>query len=418
MTILPELRDALTRAKPPLILPELRDGLIRARPRRARRRRRAFAGGVALSGLLATAGALAATGVLQTGDPVKPRHVERDPGRGVGVPVGSTARLLPLRVADPAGGPPWGLRLVTTSRGLACLQVGRVVGNELGVLGQDGIAGNDGRFHPLPVATASTPLTPCQIPDGAGRFFVGVDRLTYASGDSTERSCRGRELGNKARTRCPTADERRIGYGLLGPEAASVAFVDGSKLDLAGPEGAYLSVRPGKGEESVVSMGGGPAIDVFGSAVTRIDYRDGTFCPEPRSKRAFCPPKGFTERTPGPKGSVRAPLTVTMGTRKLGAKRVPEIRVRFRAPTAITDAQSMYLFEGRFPDATVQRCRRVIFSMPTNRNIARGDTVRLFGIVPPDCTGMLRAHVLLADITYNNGKPKPAVVGRVSRRFR
>jgi hypothetical protein len=59
----------------------------------------------------------------------------------------------------------------------------------------------------------------------------------------------------------------------------------------------------------------------------------------------------------------------------------------------------------------------VIFYSPTNRNIARGDTVRLFGIVPPDCTGTLRARVLLADITYGNGKPTPAVVGTVTRRF-
>jgi hypothetical protein len=416
MTILPELRDALVRAQPPLILPELRDGLVRARPRRLRGRRPVMAGGVVLSGLLATAGALAATGVLPIGEPVKPHHVERDPGRGVGVPVGSTARLLPLRVADPAGGPPWGLRIVTTSRGLACLQVGRVVGNELGVLGQDGVERNDGRFHPLPVATASTPLSPCQIPDGAGRFFAGVDRLTYASGDSSERSCRGRDRRSKARTRCPAADERRIAYGLLGPQAASVTFVDGSKLDLNTREGAYLSVRPGKGEPAVTSMGGGPAIDIFGAAVARIDYRDGTYCPEPNSKRAFCPPKGFAERS-ATKRSVRSALTVTMGDRKLGATRVREIRVRFRAPVAITDAQRMYLFEGRFPDSTVKRCRHVIFYTPSNRNIARGELVRLFGIVPPDCTGTLRAHVLLADITYSNGKPKPAVVGRISRRF-
>ena len=35
-----------------------------------------------------------------------------------------SAHLLPLRVPDPAGGPPWGLRLVTTSRGLTCVEAG------------------------------------------------------------------------------------------------------------------------------------------------------------------------------------------------------------------------------------------------------------------------------------------------------
>ncbi len=412
MTILPELRDALARS--PVILPELRDGLARTRSRRTRRRP-VVATGVALTGLLAAAGALAATGVLQIGEPVTPRHVERDPARGVGVPVGSTARLLGLRVADPAGGPPWGLRVVKTSRGLACLQVGRVVGNELGVLGQDGVAGDDGRFHPLPVATASTPTTPCLLPDGAGRLFAGTDRLTYASGDSTERSCRGRDLRGSGRTPCPAADERRVAYGLLGPEAASVTFVDGTRMDLTAPDGAYLSVRPGKGQPSEIIMGG-PAVGGAG-AVERIEYRDGTHCPEAGSRQAACPPKGYVKRFTATRDKPAA-LTVTMGSRKIGDKRVPEIRVRFRAPMAITDAQRMYLFEGRFPHSAVKRCRRAIFFTPTNRNIARGETVRLFGIVPPDCTGTLRAHVLLTDISYSNGKPRPAVVGRVSREFR
>ena len=73
--------------------------------------------------------------------------------------------------------------------------------------------------------------------------------------------------------------------------------------------------------------------------------------------------------------------------------------MRFRAPVAITDAQRMYLFEGRVPDSAVKRCRHTIFFTPTDRNVARGEIVRLFGIVPPDCTGTLRARVLLADIS-------------------
>ena len=163
MTILPELRDALARAEPSLILPELRDGLVRARPRRAWRRRPVLAGGVALGGLLVTAGAWR--------PPACCRAANRS-SRGTSSAIrptvsacrsGSTARLLPLRVPDPAGGPPWGLRMVTTSRGLACLQLGRVVGDQLGVLRQ-GIARNDGRFHPLPVATASTPTHPLPGP--------------------------------------------------------------------------------------------------------------------------------------------------------------------------------------------------------------------------------------------------------------
>ena len=418
MTILPELRDALVRSRPPVILPELRDGL--AHRRRRARRRPALVGGIAFTGVLATAGALAATGVLQipTGEPVEPHRVERDAGHGVGVPVGATAQLLPLRVADPAGGPPWGLRMVTTSRGLACLQLGRVVGDELGVLGQDGIEKDDGRFHPLPIATAASALTPCQIPDGAGRFFAGVDRLTYASGDTPVRACRGRE-------HAPSHGRAALSGGGRAPRRVRVARARGRahhlrRRDERGgqpPLGAYLSVRPGKGESGVTAMGGTPVGSDFDMGVARIDYRDGTSCPG-KKPRAFCPPKGYVKRTPAKPGAVRARLTVTMGTRKFGKhKRVPEIRVRFRAPAAITDAQTMYLFEGRVPDSPAKRCHGQIFYTPTNHNIARGDVVKLFGVIPPDCKGTLRAQVILADISYHNGKPKPGVVGTIVRRL-
>jgi hypothetical protein len=227
MTILPELRDSLARSRP--ILPELRDGLVAAR--RGRHRRPALIAGLASGTLLATAGALAATGVIGLGSPVEPRQVNRDPQRGVGVPVDRTARLLPPRVADPGGGPPWGLRLVTTSRGMMCLQIGRVVGDQLGVLDKDGVAGNDGRFHALPPAAAATNRAPCVPPDGAGRFFTAVERTTYASGDSRDRTCH--EPGEPARgappaqpetnARSPTgcsAPTRRASRSRTGPDSS------------------------------------------------------------------------------------------------------------------------------------------------------------------------------------------------------
>ena len=63
--------------------------------------------------------------------------------------IASSVRVLPLRVADPDGGPPWGLRVARTSRGLLCVEVGRVVGGRIGVLGRDGAFHDDGAFHPF-----------------------------------------------------------------------------------------------------------------------------------------------------------------------------------------------------------------------------------------------------------------------------
>jgi hypothetical protein len=60
------------------------------------------------------------------------------------------SRLLPIRVADPQGGPPWGLRLVRTTRGDTCVQLGRVQDGQLGSLGIADAWDNDHRFHPIP----------------------------------------------------------------------------------------------------------------------------------------------------------------------------------------------------------------------------------------------------------------------------
>ncbi len=73
---------------------------------------------VALALVLATAAiTLAATGVILTGSPVR---TVRAPiaTAGEGIPVAGGARLLPLRAPDPAGGLPWGMRIIHTTRGL------------------------------------------------------------------------------------------------------------------------------------------------------------------------------------------------------------------------------------------------------------------------------------------------------------
>jgi hypothetical protein len=419
--ILPQLRDALARTATPgpasprtvgPVLPQLLTALLRARPPR-RRRRPVLAGLFVAGGLAATGGALAATGVLPlppVGDPVEPTRVERNPQRGVGVPTDQGGRLLALRVPDPAGGPPWGLRIVDTTRGMQCLQAGRVVGDQLGLLGQDGIASDDGRFHPLPPATRSGWVTPCQLPDGNGRFFIAIDKLSYASGDADprERACREPSDRDPDKPRCAKANARRIAFGLLGPEATEITFADGSTQVPTDGDGAYLHVSADGTEQGESVIGGGPAPDLPISAVKRIDYRDGTSCPEPG--QVGCPPKGYVEpdRVQNAK-SLRRKLTVK--TARDG--KATWIRVRFRAPAPITDAGHEYRLLGRVPDSADERCRSVVMYVPSNRNLARGDTVKLEGIVPNDCNGVLEGRVVLAATTERNDGGK--LVGRFTR---
>lgn len=394
------------------ILPQLRDGLVRARPRRARRP--LIVGLFAAGGLVATTGALAATGVIQlppVGDPVEPEHVERDPERGVGVPTDQVGRLLALRVPDPDGGPPWGIRIVATTRGMQCLQAGRVVGDQLGLLGQDGIGGDDGRFHPLPPATAGGTSFLCQLPDANGRFFGSVDKHSYASGDAPVRACREPYERSRKEPPCPKAHARRIAFGLLGPEATKVTFRDGSTQVPTEGEGAYLFVTDDTGGETVSGAGGGPIAGMPWSGVRRVDYRDGTRCPT-KKLQAGCPPKGYVEPKAAPGGkSLRRSLTVKSARKD----RFTRVSVRFKAPAPITGAGQEYRLLGRVPGSSLKQCRMVVMYVPTNRNLQRGDTVKLEGIVPNDCTGRLAGRVVLAATAERNDRGR--VVGRFSLRI-
>ena len=249
--------------------------------------------------------------MIGIGDPVEPRYVNRDPARGVGVPSDGSAKLLPLRVADPDGGPPWGLRLAPTSRGMTCLQIGRVVDEQLGVIGEDG------RFHALPAAAAATGMSPCVPPDGAGRFYTAVDRTASAGGALRAPSCF--EQGEKPRGRpaCPPDESRHVAFGLLGPEASRITFTDGSSQAPAG-DGAYLFVDRRGSRDAVVAMGGGPSVNQPFVAVARVDYRDGTSCPR-AADQAFCPPKGYVEPRRRAQGSVRRRLDGFGGAREVRA---------------------------------------------------------------------------------------------------
>jgi hypothetical protein len=200
---------------------------------------------VALASLVATGSALAATGVLRTGEPVG-ATVQAIPNANDGVAIPGSEKLLGLRVADPDGGPPWGLRVVRTTRGLMCVQAGRVVDGRIGVLGQDGAFDNDGAFHPLSVSFLDG--SGCGTQDAHGDAFVNeqlhgmpASALTadqqHASG-----GCYTADLPSRS---CPPSDLRDIYYGLLGPDAASITHTGGiATTPTAGRDGAYLIVLP------------------------------------------------------------------------------------------------------------------------------------------------------------------------------
>ncbi len=197
--------------------------------------------------------------------------------------VATSVRLLSLRVADPHGGPPWGMRLVTTTRGLLCAQVGRVANGELGQLGIDGAFHDDGRFHAL---------TPNDLPEVRAQGAAADDdcvapKETFAGEiDGLDRNAVANPQGNTI----ALSGRREVSYGLLGPHALAVTYRSGTRT-LTSPVlrglGAYLIVLQAKSNRYLGSTGAAPGGDYADDlepagptgALVAITYRYGrTVC--------------------------------------------------------------------------------------------------------------------------------------------
>jgi hypothetical protein len=311
-----------------------------------RRRRRtaifALAGAIVL-----TTGALAATNVIRFGEPATSNHAFSNPHRGLGAILPHSARMLPVTAHDPQGGPDWGLRVLSTTRGVGCIQVGRVADGKLVAIGRDHAFGNDGKFHAIPVNSLFSPGG-CTPLDANGRIFltVGVDYLAASAMPQTCYVLRFFHGGPPPGPGCKASSLRSLHYGLLGPEAVAVTYsVNGHthRLPTVGPEGAYLIVTraPMQGRCDCVS----PGVLPRSGPITSIDYKDGSRCNLPERGRPYpdaaCRPHGYAPlQRPTPKAEdVRAPVTA-----KVAATRNHRVQVivSFRARVPITNARDAY----------------------------------------------------------------------------
>ncbi len=367
-----------------------------------RRRGRTIALSLVVAGSVSAA-ALAAGGVL-TGAPVKdPPGVVAEPTVGAGVTNATT--LTALRVADPAGGPPWGLRTVRTTRELGCVQIGRVVQGRLGVLGQDGAFGDDGRVHEKPASLSSG--RDCQPLDAAGHSFLAVSYQGLpASGEPT--GCAIRRIADAPRRSplplCTKANLRILYYGTLGPQARSVTYLDESgrprTARTSGRDGAYLVVlrpsakRPAKGYFV-------PAVSP-GSGLRSVRYRDGHEC-RIRSPRALggakrCPTVGYqTPRTlPVTAAEVRSPVQARFAPKPVdpsppGVPASPmwKLTLTFTARLA-ADSRADYVYT-----VTPHRARRCLSTSlgSVARDVRAGEPVTVSAYVPTQCRGLVRGRV-------------------------
>ena len=255
------------------------------------------------------------------------------------VPVGTVS--LAARAPDPSGGLAWGLRTIQTGPLRACLRIGRLQSGQIGVLGQDGAFGNDGRFHPIPIKTSF----PCARTDASGHLFLNVFEvqipgsaaLGATSGCQPAVPGRSPGLPNSARSHptCAARDLRNIAFGVLGPEAVSVTYSVNhhSVTERTGPDGAYLVVMPATQQACTFSpqgkrcFGGGGELTsstLQSGLITAVTYRDGHVCrlsTATSAAAASCPNIGYAHYPPFhpphiTEAQVAAPMTVRMSTAK------------------------------------------------------------------------------------------------------
>jgi hypothetical protein len=234
------------------------------------------------------------------------------------------------------------MRVLSTTRGVGCLEVGRLLDGKLGVLARDGAFGDDGRFHELPAGGLASGGQ-CANLDAHGRLFYTVSNYgIQASGWIGHGSCVVRPPSEGAPPPgyvaprpptgyCPTAELRDLFSGLLGPEATTVTYrLDGRLHTLrpAGAEGAYLIVgrhSAGQSFHGRHPLGGGVTGIMplpWASPIVRITYRYGFVCriadTQPGTLKGRCTPPGYAPARP----SVLAPAQVAspLGMAAAGAE--------------------------------------------------------------------------------------------------
>ncbi len=335
-----------------------------------------------------------ASGLISFGAPAASVPIFANPRAGLGRLAPGSVHLLPISVADPRGRLPWGMRTLSTTRGVGCLQVGRLLDGRLVALGQDGAFGDDGRAHELPLSTNIERLN-CSLVDGRGRIFDSVTIKSQAASAAPGVHCE--PPGTYARSHravfptCPLSDERDLYYGMLGPEATSVTYSAGGEshtVATVGADGAYLIVTPGTthrysgaaGSRERTGLYASDDVPVY-SPITAIHYRGGVTCQLVTAERWIYGPRACAPALPEPFGWVKvaAPTHAQLATpihatliRSAEGRRA--IRVRFTSRLAISSLRGRYQLQWREPGKAG--------AMASSQTIDEGASPSYDGLIP------------------------------------
>jgi hypothetical protein len=404
----------------------------RRNPRRSRRA--SLFAAIAVGALLLAAAAFAATQLIGVGAPVS---VSPQPHQassiGVGVPVSGAhsphgrARLLSISVLDPAGGLPWGMRIVRTTRGLVCLQIGRLLDGKLGILGEDGEFGDDGLFHELPVAV----LDPDTCSEPSHYVLYNAVALPAAAAmPGPHLSCwyPGTIRPDGAdQPFCPARDERDVVFGVLGPHAVSVTYKAHGALHtvpVVGTHGAYLIVLPqttlatpqnGSLASSSFPLGHFP-VDYQPSVITALVFRNGGhLCQSGTAPLAGGPPACVMSKRSGQSPAGPGPRTrIALEAHKIAGGY--DLDLAFAAPVAVSNADTAYAVEYTLPQNAGCGAKGTA-GQPIERDLARGQLVRVTIFIGqrPGCHGTIHGRVIFGAQPDALSGPAPGrTIGRFS----
>lgn len=368
-----------------------------------------------------------------SGTPIKPRYVFK-PNESVGVPIAETITISDVTAPDPAGGPVWGLRTLHTTRGLGCVQIGRLVDGRLGLLGTDGAFADDGRFHEL--MPDDLARGQCQPLDAKGQTFLAIGRRAIPASASDEgcvmkrfkapskrlldrlsagerRAAEHFAAVQARRPLCKTVSLRTVYYGLLGPEATKVSHrgPDGKVIERAvGAGGAYLFVDQAYAR-SRRNLGFAYGVTPSTGLVS-ISFRDGSTCKLGTPRRlaggkVTCPAKGYVA------AHVALPSAKEVAT-KVSARIVEggrygrALRLKFRAPVEAKGAGLQYAVEIRYGRGCGGGGRTV---GPIGRDISAGEVVTEDQPLPlGKCHSRLTGAVYVAGFADVNSAWAPPIL--------
>lgn len=374
-------------------------------------------------GAIAIAGCAWGASQLLTGSTVVTGFLPANPTVGLGAPLPSSVGLLGLRTSDPAGGPPWGMRIVRTTRGEACLQVGRVLDGKVGALGTGYAFHADGRFHPFSPEAALG--LKCVHPDVHGHVFdlqgpmtVSADGLSLAESIYDRVHC---DLPGQHDwgLRCPLAQLRLMAFGALGPDATNLRVSYGGRsfnVKPYGPEGVYLLAFPAPKGTNVGYFGA----QAPSPPTLTVDFANGSSCRLPEMNDTDeCKPEGI-DFSNGPKATAaelattihvsygrrvaggEPPLTVTgphsAGSAPLRERPGPAIIITFAARVGVSGPLSTYAAEIQRPVAPGCFGGSTLLSQGTSPTLSAGQTTRIIIPLGAACHGRYRGRVFYFSI--------------------